>query len=90
MRQMINFLIYCIAFHFQLLRDSVDSYLLGQTIPACHVQLVWLKVGEHPKELSHMIHVIGLVPDTFIRVFRGQEKHIPNKIASRAKLGMSI
>ena len=67
-------------FIFQLFRESVDSYQPGQTIPACHVQLIWTKVEEHPKELSHMIHLIGAVPDTYVRVFRGQRNTCLTKI----------
>ena len=29
--------------------------------PACQVELVWVKVEERPKQLSHMLYVSGLV-----------------------------
>ena len=32
---------HCDAFPFQLLRESVDNYQPGHSIPACQVQLVW-------------------------------------------------
>ena len=49
----------------------MDDYKPGHTIPACQVQLVWSKVDEHPKELSYMIHVTGVIPsNTCIRVTR--------------------
>ena len=60
-----------VTFPLQLLRVSVDNYQPGHSIPACQVQLVWLKVEKLPKELSYMIHVTGVIPhDTHIRVTR--------------------
>lgn len=60
-----------VVFPLQLLRVSVDNYQPGHSIPACQVQLVWLKVEELPKELSYMIHITGVIPhDTHIRVTR--------------------
>lgn len=59
------------TFPLQLSRESVDNYKPGHPIPACQVQLVWLKIDELPKELSYMIHVTGVIPqDTHIRVTR--------------------
>ena len=55
----------------QLLRTSVDNYEPGHTIPSCQVELVWVKEEEHPKRLSHMLHVSGVKPpDTYIRISR--------------------
>lgn len=60
-----------IALPLQVIRESVDNYQAGRTIPACHVQLVWENGKEHLKKLSCMLPVRGVKPDdTHIRVSR--------------------
>lgn len=66
----------CITIPLQLSQESVDEYQPGHPIPACQVQLVWSKVEEHPKELSCMIRVTGVIPHNMnIRVTRNAAFH---------------
>lgn len=66
----------------QLLRERIDDYQPGKSIPSCQVELDWTKDDGPPKKLDYALHLRGVnPPETYIRIIRnpkllGQKKNI--------------